>query len=491
MALYLGRQKIAPVVNTIDVALADATESDVRAGKTFFSGNDELKTGTFELKLQEKTTNQNGEVVADIGYDGLSKVVVDVSSSGAIGEYLVKVIDYDGEILKQEYLNAGDTFTLPDAPTNHERLVFQEWSSAVDIIDNTVIVENQDITIGAVYTTASGLSEFDIELTKVTGLNVTLRISGTKNWGDGTIDTSTTHTYTNYGKYMITCDGSTISRVGQQTSTNPNCYITNIRLSNITSISSQAFQYCSSLRNVTIPVGITSIESYTFQYCYSLKQIIIPRGVTGIGRYASQHCYSLTNVTIPSGVTNIEERAFDSCQNLTSITLPNSVTSIEIYAFYYCMGLTGQLTIPESVTSLGGDVFEKCHNLAKVKILSNLTSFGEYRCFSYCHNLTEINIPSTITNMGNYTFENCYNLRRIDIPSAVTSIGSNLFSNCYNLMTYDFSKLVSVPTLSNTNVFRNINKAAKIIVPDALYDEWIAATNWITYADYIYKVSEV
>jgi hypothetical protein len=45
--------------------------------------------------------------------------------------------------------------------------------------------------------------------------------------------------------------------------------------------------------------------------------------------------------------------------------------------------------------------------------------------------------------------------------------------------------------LLNTNAFNGINAIAKIIVPDALYDEWIAATNWAGYQSYIYKASEV
>jgi hypothetical protein len=45
--------------------------------------------------------------------------------------------------------------------------------------------------------------------------------------------------------------------------------------------------------------------------------------------------------------------------------------------------------------------------------------------------------------------------------------------------------------LADTSSFNRINKLAKIIVPDNLYDEWIASTNWSLFADYIYKVSEV
>lgn len=36
----------------------------------------------------------------------------------------------------------------------------------------------------------------------------------------------------------------------------------------------------------------------------------------------------------------------------------------------------------------------------------------------------------------------------------------------------------TIPVLSNVNAFGNINDTYKIVVPDALYSTWIAATNW-------------
>lgn len=42
----------------------------------------------------------------------------------------------------------------------------------------------------------------------------------------------------------------------------------------------------------------------------------------------------------------------------------------------------------------------------------------------------------------------------------------------------DFSDATAVPALSNTNAFSNTNSTYKIVVPDALYDSWRAATNW-------------
>ena len=53
-----------------------------------------------------------------------------------------------------------------------------------------------------------------------------------------------------------------------------------------------------------------------------------------------------------------------------------------------------------------------------------------------------------------------------------------MFAYCYGLKTFDFRRSTSVPTLSDVNAFYNTPEVKEIVVPDDLYDDWIAATNW-------------
>ena len=364
------------------------------------------------------------------------------------GQYLVQVIDYDGTVLKQDHLDTGATFTLPDAPTNHSKLVFQEWSSPVTISDNTITVGNSDITIGATYKTASGLTEIDIELTKPTGLEVTCRMSGNKNWGDGITDNKTVHTYADYGKYTITCDGTSVP--------NGNGALLGM-------FGGSVNYFC---KEVRIGENVTTLGSYSFGSSISLTSITIPNSVTSIGINSFSGSFSLKSITIPSSVTSLAMYTFKSCYSLKSIAIPNSVTNINSSAISLCYSLKS-LTIPNSVTNIQGNSFQSL----------------------YC--LTSITIPNSVTNIQDNSFQNLHCLTSIIIPNSVTSLGNDVFSSCRSIIKFDFTSSTVVPTFSDTNPFSPINKLCKIYVPDALYDDWIVATNWVTIADYIYKASEM
>ena len=367
--------------------------------------NDNGKKIVGQYKTSEKVITENGIFYpADDSINAYSKVTVNVAGTDpgvGTGDFWVKVIDYDGTVLLEKRGNNGDSFDLPSAPS-HEGLVFQEWSASCPITDGKVVIDNNNIMAGAVYTTASGQNEFDITLTKVTGLAVTLNMDGTKDWGDGTSDTNTTHTYTAYGDYIIKCNGTTMTTSSSgglfgQSNSAPNYYCTAARLA----------------------TAIQTI-SYAFEYCYSLANVIISREMTGIG----------------------ENDSFYRCLSLTCVVIPQGIASI---------GITS---------------------------------------FQFCFSLAEIVIPQSVTHINTDAFYSCYSLTNIIIPKGIKKIGNMSFYSCYSLVKYDFSQCTAVPT-NEGSPFRNINAICKIIVPDSLYDEWIAATNWSTYAKYIYKASEV
>jgi hypothetical protein len=350
-----------------------------------------------------------------------------------------------------------------------------------DTFENAEIAKNQDITIteNGTYTPASGFTGFGSVKVEVessgggggsteewigdgnTHIWITLQEGRTSpmlgvcpngtvtvDWGDGTTpdtltgtSTSTvawtpTHNYAEPGDYVITLtvDGE----MGFSGSNSNNQYSCLLRYSSKADGRNRAYQ--KTVQKIELGSGVTSIGDYAFYNCHSLASIVIPDGVTSIGTCAFSNCSPLASIVIPDSVTSIGSSAFSYCSSLTSIVIPDGVTSINNGAF------------------------------------------------SYCYSLTSIVIPDGVTSIGNSVFSNCFSLSSIVIPDSVTSIGSYAFSSCYGIRYYDFTKHTTVPALANTNAFNAITSDCEIRVPAALYDEWIAATNWATYKSKIVAV---
>ena len=419
--------------------------------------------------IKQAISDKGGDVSGDISTwaNAIGGLSGGGSSSGGTSFNDVNFYDCDGTLLHSYSASEIASMSqLPELPTR-EGLTCQGWNYSLAEI-KSMASDYGKCDVGATYITDDGKTRLYIRIAAKGRMTVPLYFEQTSangvtiDWGDGsatqtlsgTISKNITHTYSNIGDYCITLK---VTSGTLELGHNSDSYCV------LGSIGNDGRIYCNMLQKVEIGSGVTSIGRYAFQYCHSLTSVVIPRGVTSIGDYAFYFCYSLAPTIIPSGVTSIGQWAFHQCRSLTSVVIPSSVTSIYDYAFYGCS--FDSVVIPSSVTRIGSQAFYQCSSLASVVI------------------------PSSVTSIGTSTFSNCVSLASVVIPSSVTSIGSNAFNNCYGMAYYDFSNHKSVPTLSNTNAFNNIPSDCKIVVPDSLYNTWIAATNWSTYSSNIVKAS--
>lgn len=90
----------------------------------------------------------------------------------------------------------------------------------------------------------------------------------------------------------------------------------------ITSISSRAFENCTSIETAVIGQNVTAIGSYAFKGCTNLKKVTILDGVISIGRSMGEvfaNCSSLKTVSIPQSVTHMGVHMFKGCKNAVII----------------------------------------------------------------------------------------------------------------------------------------------------------------------------
>ena len=61
-----------------------------------------------------------------------------------------------------------------------------------------------------------------------------------------------------------------------------------------------------------------------------ITNLIIENGITSIGSEAFDYCHNLASVSISNTVTSIGDGAFGDCSSLKSVTIPSSVTSLPL-----------------------------------------------------------------------------------------------------------------------------------------------------------------
>lgn len=293
------------------------------------------------------------------------------------------------------------------------------------------------------------------------GDNKTDTVSGGEYWQKHTL----THTYQTPGTYHLkignnlegkedyaldigtgTDSGTIYGEYKQNINTNPTptAYANMIRaalLSNTTKLGGYAFYYCRNLEYISYvdQTGYSNITGRNFFTCINLKCLINPLDNSQLGNSCCQSCYSL--------------RVYSNC----------------------------------STASTGTDInmFLNCYSLYRIF----LQKYSNNNIVRSCYTLSRLAFGYELTTIANFVINQLYSLRSIIYPPKLTAISNNNAYNCYNLILHDFRNAESVPTLG-TNCFNNANPNMKIVVPDELYDTWIAANNWSAVASKIVKASE-
>ena len=193
--------------------------------------------------------------------------------------------------------------------------------------------------------------------------------------------------------------------------------------------------------------GLLEIENAAFQYCKSLKQISVPSTVTQIQNRAFSDCKQLEELALFDGLQTIGNEAFLHCNLLKRLRIPNTVRSIESLAFCHAYQLR-HLRLPEGIESIGAFTFShigmrafyQCMSLKKIEIPSTVIRIGEW-AFAYIP-LVNIRLPDCLESLGEYAVASCkFSILRI--PPLITTIRSGLVESCEGLMSIELSESVT------------------------------------------------
>ena len=157
-------------------------------------------------------------------------------------------------------------------------------------------------------------------------------------------------------------------------------------------------------------------------------------------------------LVIPEGVTNIQAHAFDCFDKITEVVIPDTVKTIGEYAFYGCTSLAN-IAIGNSMTSVGENAFEKCDSLASI-------------CFEDITSWCGIDGTNNIDNSKVYIGDRkLYEITNIVIPDGVTSIGRKAFFGCSSLTSITIPDSV---TSIGSYAFSGCSNLTSMVIPDSV-----------------------
>lgn len=197
----------------------------------------------------------------------------------------------------------------------------------------------------------------------------------------------------------------------------------------VVQIGENAFQGCTGLTHVTLPVGLRRICGYAFNDCSGLTDVDIPNTVTTIDDGAFSRCHAFTRVVIPPSVTYIGHMAFTS-DGVKSITIEDASTGIDAGGYWgrafefpnilqaYIGRNCGGWQAPSSLI----DHWYGNGALQRVEFGPYVTEIPYCILYGDAYNLTELILSPNTKKIAWGALSGCYALKRLELPDAVEEI---------------------------------------------------------------------
>jgi len=219
--------------------------------------------------------------------------------------------------------------------------------------------------------------------------------------------------------------------------------------STVTHIHDHAFDYCTSLINLSSnqdnqdgarfqDTSITHIFAYAFK-ATAIETLTISNNIKTLGTYVFQNCSNLTSLIFEDGcqLDQINARVFQGCTQLDNIEIPSSIKVLNNFAFQACSGLTTITFAGDGLETILQSVFHECTSLQSINIPSSVTIIGNNAFEDSALETINFAAESKLEDIQYYAFNNA-NLSEISIPASVTvptPIWGPAFQNNDNLHT--------------------------------------------------------
>lgn len=244
----------------------------------------------------------------------------------------------------------------------------------------------------------------------------------------------------------------------------------------VTSLSENAFIYCTGLEELKLSSSLTKIAGSAFSECYSLKKVIVPEGVKLIERYAFENDQALQEVYLPSTLTKIEHGAFGNCLPLKDICYAGDEESLKNITIDTDDYADDRETIIDKVNfhcDVPVDTYKDlkidCQNdvlmIDGTGAIPSLSQGGwSYVKENYAATATSVIIGEDVDTVGSYFFEGFTELSHVIISSPAVKIEPNAFNDCASLRNVilfgesDFDATSFSNTGSQVNIFQPYGK---------------------------------